>query len=135
MNAEGLALRDVHMHFPIRDAMGRRTAWLRAVGGVTLSGARGAILGRGGESGCGKTTLGKAIVGIHRASSGDILFEGNAVGALSPSDGRALRRTLQYCSQDPAASLDPHWKIGRALEEPLIIHTELSVAERRARVR
>ena len=135
MNAEVLALRDVHMHFPIRDAWGRRTAWLRAVDGVTLSVARGEILGVVGESGCGKTTLGKTIVGIHRASSGDILFEGNEVGALSPSEGRALRRTLQYCYQDPGASLDPHWKIGRALEEPLVIHTKLSAVERRARVR
>ena len=119
-----LALRDVHMHFPVRDAWGRRTAWLRAVDGVTLSVARGEILGVVGESGCGKTTLGKTIVGIHRASSGDIRFEGNAIGALSPSEGRALRRTLQYCYQDPGASLDPHWKIGRALEEPLVVHTE-----------
>jgi len=135
MSAAVLALRDVHKHFPIRDAWGRRTAWLRAVDGVTLSVARGEILGVVGESGCGKTTLGKTIVGIHRASSGEIRFEGNEVGALSPSEGRALRRTLQYCYQDPGASLDPHWKIGRALEEPLVIHTTLSAVERRARVR
>ena len=82
-----LALRDVHMHFPIRDAWGRRTGWLRAVDGVTLSVPRGDILGVVGESGCGKTTLGKTIVGIHRASSGDILFEGNEVGALSAARG------------------------------------------------
>ncbi len=130
-----LVLRDVHTQFPIRDAWGRRTGWLRAVDGVTLSVPRGDILGVVGESGCGKTTLGKTIVGIHRASSGDILFEGNEVGALSPREGRALRRTLQYCYQDPGASLDPHWKIGRALEEPLVIHTELSANQRRERVR
>jgi oligopeptide transport system ATP-binding protein len=135
MNALVLALRNLHMHFPIRDAWGRRTGWLRAVDGVSLSVARGEILGVVGESGCGKTTLGKTIVGIHRASSGEILFEGNDIGALSPSAGRALRRTLQYCYQDPGASLDPHWKIGRALEEPLVIHTVLSADERRARVR
>ena len=135
MNTQILALRDLHMHFPIRDAWGRRTAWLRAVDGVSLSVARGEILGVVGESGCGKTTLGKTIVGIHRASSGDILFEGNEIGSLSPSAGRALRRTLQYCYQDPGASLDPHWKIGRALDEPLVIHTKLSGDERRARVR
>jgi oligopeptide transport system ATP-binding protein len=135
MNAAVLALRDVHKHFPIRDAWGRRTAWLRAVDGVTLSVARGEILGVVGESGCGKTTLGKTIVGIHLATSGEIRFEGNDIGSLSPSEGRALRRTLQYCYQDPGASLDPHWKIGRALEEPLVIHTRLSVEERRARVR
>jgi oligopeptide transport system ATP-binding protein len=135
MNAALLALRDVHMHFPIRDAWGRRRAWLHAVDGVSLSVARGEILGVVGESGCGKTTLGKTIVGIHRATSGEIRFEGNEIGALSPSDGRTLRRTLQYCYQDPGASLDPHWKIGRALEEPLVIHTGLSAEDRRARVR
>jgi oligopeptide transport system ATP-binding protein len=129
-----LALRDVHMHFPIRDAWGRRTGWLRAVDGITLSVPRGDILGVVGESGCGKTTLGKTIVGIHRASSGAILFEGNEVGALSPREGRALRRTLQYCYQDPGASLDPHWKIGGALAEPLVIHSGLSATERRQRV-
>jgi oligopeptide/dipeptide ABC transporter ATP-binding protein len=126
---------DLHMHFPIRDAWGRRTGWLRAVDGVSLAVARGDILGVVGESGCGKTTLGKTIVGIHRASGGDILFEGHEISGLSPSEGRALRRTLQYCYQDPGASLDPHWKIGRALEEPLVIHTDLPAGERRARVR
>ncbi len=135
MNATLLALRDVHMHFPIRDAWGRRRAWLHAVDGVSLSVMRGEILGVVGESGCGKTTLGKTIVGIHRATGGEIWFEGNEIGALSPSDGRMLRRTLQYCYQDPGASLDPHWKIGRALEEPLMIHTGLSAEDRRARVR
>jgi oligopeptide transport system ATP-binding protein len=135
MNSPVLALRDLHKHFPIHDAWGRRAGWLRAVDGVSLSVARGAIVGVVGESGCGKTTLGKTIVGIHRASSGEIRFEGNDIGALSASAGRMLRRTLQYCYQDPGASLDPHWKIGRALEEPLVIHTELSADERRARVR
>jgi oligopeptide transport system ATP-binding protein len=134
MTATILELRDLHLHFPIRDAWGRRASWLRAVDGVSLSVARGEILGVVGESGCGKTTLGKTIVGIHRATSGDIEFEGNEIGALPPSAGRALRRTLQYCYQDPGASLDPHWTIGRALEEPLVIHTKLVAAERRARV-
>jgi oligopeptide/dipeptide ABC transporter ATP-binding protein len=135
MTAPVLATLDLHMHFPVRNAWGRRTGWLRAVDGVTLSVARGEILGVVGESGCGKTTLGKTIVGIHRASGGEILFEDHEISALSPSEGRALRRTLQYCYQDPGASLDPHWKIGRALEEPLVIHTDLPAEERRARVR
>jgi len=107
---------------------------LRAVDGVSLTVARGEILGVVGESGCGKTTLGKTIAGIHRAAAGNIRFEGNEIGTLSPSEGRTLRRNLQYCYQDPGASLDPHWKIGRALEEPLIIHTAMSAAERRTRV-
>lgn len=135
MTTPVLATLDLHMHFPVRNAWGRRTGWLRAVDGVTLSVARGEILGVVGESGCGKTTLGKTIVGIHRSSGGEILFEDHEISALSPSEGRALRRTLQYCYQDPGASLDPHWKIGRALEEPLVIHTDLPADQRRARVR
>ena len=130
-----LELCDLHMHFPLWNAWGRQTGWLRAVDGVSLSVSRGDILGVVGESGCGKTTLGKTIVGIHQASAGEILFEDHEIGGLSPTAGRALRRTLQYCYQDPGASLDPHWKIGRALEEPLVIHTPMSAAERRARVR
>jgi oligopeptide/dipeptide ABC transporter ATP-binding protein len=130
-----LELREVQTRFPLRNAWGRQTGWLRAVDGVSLSVTRGEILGVVGESGCGKTTLGKTITGIHRASAGEIRFEGHEIGGLSPTEGRALRRRLQYCYQDPGASLDPHWKIGRALEEPLVIHTNMTRTERRARVR
>jgi oligopeptide/dipeptide ABC transporter ATP-binding protein len=130
-----LELRHTSTQFPLRNAWGRRTGWLRAVDGVSLSVVRGEILGVVGESGCGKTTLGKTIAGIFQPSTGEIRFEGSEIGSLSPTEGRTLRRRLQYCYQDPGASLDPHWKIGRALEEPLVIHTKLSADERRARVR
>ena len=130
-----LELQDVHTHFPLRNAWGRRTGWLRAVDGVSISVAQGEILGIVGESGCGKTTIGKTIAGIHTASAGTILFEGHDISRLSPRQGRAFRRGLQYCYQDPGASLDPHWRIGRSLAEPLIIHANVSVAERRERVR
>ncbi len=129
-----LVLEDLHRHFAIRNAWGVRTGWLRALDGVGLEMARGEILGVVGESGCGKSTLGKTIAGIHPASGGSVRFEGNDVGHLSPSAGRALRSRLQYCYQDPGASLDPHWKIGRSLEEPLIVHTGLSRKDRGVRV-
>ena len=61
-------------------------------------------------------------------------FEGNEIATLTPSAGRALRRNLQYCYQDPGASLDPRWKIGRSLEEPLIVHTDMPKSERMERV-
>jgi oligopeptide transport system ATP-binding protein len=130
-----LELQDLHTHFPMFNAWGRRTAWLRAVDGVSLSVARGEILGIVGESGCGKTTIGKTIAGIHKPSSGSILFEGNDIGPLSPREGRAFRKSLQYCYQDPGASLDPHWRVFRSLAEPLVIHTDIPKSERRARVR
>ena len=78
-----LELHDVHTQFPIHNAWGRRVGWLRAVDGVSLSVARGEILGVVGESGCGKTTLGKTIAGIHRAGAGKIRFEGNEIGDLT----------------------------------------------------
>jgi oligopeptide transport system ATP-binding protein len=134
MNEPLLEVTDLARRFPIRNAWGVRTGWLRALDGVSLQIGRGEILGVVGESGCGKSTLGKTIAGIHLPSAGSIRFEGNEIGNLSPRAGAALRSRLQYCYQDPGASLDPRWKIGLALEEPLIVHTRLSRAERRRRV-
>jgi oligopeptide transport system ATP-binding protein len=129
-----LELHDVHTHFPLYNAWGRRSGWLRAVDGVSVSVARGEVLGIVGESGCGKTTIGKTIAGIHQPATGRILFDGHDISRLSPRDGRAFRKGLQYCYQDPGASLDPHWRIGRSLTEPLAIHTRLSRSEQNTRV-
>ncbi len=134
MTSHILEISNLTRHFAIRNVWGLRTGWLRALDGVSLAIARGEILGVVGESGCGKSTLGKTIAGIHAPSAGSVHFEGNEIAALSPSAGRALRRNLQYCYQDPGASLDPRWKIGAALEEPLIVHTEMNRADRLARV-
>jgi oligopeptide transport system ATP-binding protein len=134
MNEPLLEVTDLARRFPIRNAWGVRTGWLRALDGVSLQIGRGEIVGVVGESGCGKSTLGKTIAGIHLPSDGSIRFEGNEIGNLSPRAGAALRSRLQYCYQDPGASLDPRWKIGAALEEPLIVHTRLSRAERKTRV-
>jgi oligopeptide/dipeptide ABC transporter ATP-binding protein len=129
-----LAIDDLHKHFPVRNVWGWRTGWARALDGVSLTVARGEILGVVGESGCGKSTLGKTIAGIHNATAGRVEFDGNRIDGLSPSAGRQVRHALQYCYQDPGASLDPHWKIGSALQEPLVIHTTMTAAARRARV-
>ena len=129
-----LEVSGLHRHFPIRNIWGRRTGWLRALDGVSFGIAKGEILGVVGESGCGKSTLGKTIAGIHQPSGGRVDFEGNEIATLTPSAGRALRRNLQYCYQDPGASLDPRWKIGRSLEEPLIVHTDMPKSERMERV-
>ena len=129
-----LELTGLARRFPMRNAWGVRTGWLRALDGVSLQIGRGEILGVVGESGCGKSTLGKTIAGIHAPSAGSIRFEGNEIAGLTPRAGAALRSRLQYCYQDPGASLDPRWKIGPALEEPLVVHTALSRAERKRRV-
>jgi oligopeptide/dipeptide ABC transporter ATP-binding protein len=130
-----LELQGLQRHFPRRNLFGLRTGWLRALDGVSFAVPRGEILGVVGESGCGKSTLGKTIAGIHPATSGQVLFEGNEIGSLSPSAGRAMRRRLQYCYQDPGASLDPRWKIASSLAEPLKVHEPaMGAAERTRRV-
>ena len=130
-----LELVDLARHFPVRNAFGRRTGWIRAVDGVSLTVWPGETLGLVGESGCGKSTLGKTIMGIHAPSAGDIRFAGREIGRLAKRQRRAIAKDLQYVYQDPGASLDPRWKVVHSLHEPLKIHTRLSRAEREEQVR
>jgi oligopeptide/dipeptide ABC transporter ATP-binding protein len=138
VNAPGaplLELVDLARHFPVRDAFGRRTGWIRAVDGVSLTVDAGETVGLVGESGCGKSTLGKTVMGIHAPTAGDIRFAGREIGRLPPRARRAIARDLQYVYQDPGASLDPRWKVLHSLHEPLKIHTRLARAEREQQVR
>jgi oligopeptide transport system ATP-binding protein len=125
-----LEIVDLVRYFPLRNAFGRRVAWLRAVDGVSLSVWSGETLGLVGESGCGKSTLGKTAIGIYTPTAGEIWFAGREIGRLPPRERRRVARDLQYVYQDPGASLDPRWKIVHSLHEPLRIHTKLSRAER-----
>ena len=130
-----LELVELVRHFPVRNAFGRRTGWIRAVDGVSLAVYPGETIGLVGESGCGKSTLGKTVMGIHAPTAGDIRFAGREIGRLPPRQRRAIARDLQYVYQDPGASLDPRWKVLHSLHEPLKIHTRLSHAEREQQVR
>jgi peptide/nickel transport system ATP-binding protein len=130
-----LELVDLARHFPVRDAFGRRTGWIRAVDGVSLAVDAGETVGLVGESGCGKSTLGKTVMGIHAPTAGDIRFAGREIGRLPPRERRAIAKDLQYVYQDPGASLDPRWKVLQSLHEPLKIHTRFSRAEREQQVR
>lgn len=130
-----LSVQALHKHFPVRNVWKRRIGWLRAVDGISFKVRRGEILGIVGESGCGKSTLGKTLMGIQPATSGRVVFEGHDVAGLTPAQARQYREHLQYCYQDPGASLDPRWTIRSSLHEPLIVHTDLPAAEREIRVR
>ncbi len=130
-----LAVHGLERHFAVRNDWGLRTGSLHALDGVSFTLEQGEVLGVVGESGCGKSTLGKTIVGIHQPTDGSIAFDGQPILSLNRREQKALRTRLQYCYQDPGASLDPRWKIGRSLEEPLVIHTTLSKSERSGRVR
>ncbi len=129
MKAPILVVDDLVKHFPTDDG---RT--VHAVDGVSLELAAGETLSLVGESGCGKSTLGKTIMRLYPPTSGSIRVNGQEIGTTSRRAMRPLRRELQMVFQDPFASLNPRVSVGRAIEEPLIVHGIGTRAERRERV-
>ncbi len=129
-----LSIRDLKTHFPIRKGVFSRVdGHLRAVDGVSLDIASGRTFGLVGESGCGKTTLGRTILRLTPATSGSVVFDGSDVLSLSSSEMRKLRRDMQIVFQDPAGSLNPRMTVGSIVAEPLVIHRVARGARLRAR--
>jgi oligopeptide/dipeptide ABC transporter ATP-binding protein len=110
------------------------TPSVRAVDGVSFAVQPGEILGIVGESGCGKSTLGRTILGTQREARGTIRLDGRVVSGVPPHEARRIRRDVQYVYQDAAAALDPWWRIGRSLEEALVINGIEPRAERMSRI-
>jgi oligopeptide/dipeptide ABC transporter ATP-binding protein len=115
-------------------ALGWSSALVRAVDAVSFTIAAGRTLGLVGESGCGKTTTSKLILGLERPTAGAIRFEGRDVHALGRAAEREYRRFVQAVFQDPYASLDPRMRVEAIVAEPLVINTDLDAAGRRRRV-
>ncbi|PDW01681.1 ABC transporter ATP-binding protein [Candidatus Viridilinea mediisalina] len=131
-----LEVNNLKTHFPIKGGLLRRTvATVKAVDGVSFAVKRGETLGLVGESGCGKTTTGRTVLRLERATEGEVLFEGHDVLRASRWQMKRLRRDMQIVFQDPYASLDPRITIGESVEEGLIIHGIGNAHERRERVR
>jgi oligopeptide/dipeptide ABC transporter ATP-binding protein len=131
-----LIVEDLRKHFPLRKGFfGKPMDYLRAVDGVDLFIQKGETLGLVGESGCGKTTLGRCILRLEEPTAGKILFENENVLTLSPERMRSLRQDMQIIFQDPYSSLDPRKTAGHIIGEPLIIHRALPRKERQEKVR
>ena len=131
---------DVKVHFALRGAAAwlravkdRKPPVVRAVDGVSISIDAGSTLALVGESGCGKSTVARALVRLVRPTAGSIRFDGAELTSLSDDGFNKIRPHLQMVFQDPAASLNPRLSVRRMVEEPLRLHTELGGAERRER--
>jgi len=121
--------------FPVRRGVLRReVARLRAVDRVSLELRPGEVLGIVGESGCGKTTLARALVGLYPPSAGSLHVDGRDVATLSPAERRRLTRDVQMVFQDPFASLNPRKRIRQILEAPFEVHALAAGADREARI-
>jgi len=117
-----LAVENLQVGYPVRGVFGKTRRYLMAVNNVSFQIRQGETFGLVGESGCGKTTLGRAILRLVPALGGKIWFEGRDVLSLTGSQLRQLRRDMQIVFQDPYSSLDPRMSIGAAIAEPLKIH-------------
>ena len=115
---------DLKKHFPIRRGIliQRQIGAVRAVDGVSFFINRGETLGLVGESGCGKTTVGRTMLGLYPATEGQVEIDGHDVVNAMGKDWQPIRRKAQMISQDPFASLNPRWTVNAIVGEPLRVH-------------
>lgn len=118
-----LEVKNLKVHFPVKHGLFSRVqAYVKAVDDVSFTIKPGETLGLVGESGCGKTTLGRAIVKLVEPTAGNILFEGEDIARLSGAELRARRRKFQMIFQDPYGSLNPRMTVGQIIGEAIDIH-------------
>ena len=127
-----LSVSNLKKWFPVRQ-MGKEKAHVKAVNGVTLDIRRGETLGIVGESGCGKTTLGRAMIRLTHPTEGSVLFEGRDITGLNEKELRPLRKDMQIIFQDPYSSLNPRMTVGDIISEPYVFQKLYTKAERMER--
>jgi oligopeptide/dipeptide ABC transporter ATP-binding protein len=130
-----LTVNNLKKYFTIKRGLFSRTAgYVRAVDEVSLYIDDNEVLGLVGESGCGKTTVGKTILRLIEPTAGEILFQGNSILSLSESMFMPFRRNMQIIFQDPLSSLNPRMSVGSIIEEPFIIHRVGAKPDRKEKV-
>jgi len=134
MSTPLLEVRGLRMHFPITEGIiaRRQLGEVKAVDGVDLTIAKGETLGLVGESGCGKTTMGRCILRLETPTGGEIRYNGVDIATLGRRDLMALRRRIQVIFQDPYSSLNPRMKVAAILGEPMKVHGIVPDARKRA---
>jgi len=129
-------VKDLRVYFPVTAGLifQRKVADVKAVDNISFSIKRGETLGLVGESGCGKSTTGRAILQLYRPTSGSVLFDGHELTKMKGSELRRFRRRMQMIFQDPYASLNPRMSVGSIIAEPLAIHNLAKGKARKERV-
>lgn len=128
-------IKNLKKYFPIRRGVFQRVVGhVHAVDGVSFDIYKQETLGLVGESGCGKTTLGRTILLLHKPTDGEIYFQGQELTTLSREELRVMRKKMQIVFQDPFSALNPRMTVGAIVGEPLMIHNKTSREERTKRV-
>ena len=131
-----IEVKNLKMYFPVTAGIifQRKVADVKAVDGISFFIRRGETLGLVGESGCGKSTTGRAILQLYRPTAGEVLFDGRDLCCVKGNQLRRIRRKMQMIFQDPYASLNPRMTVGNIIGEPLVIHKLAKGKARRERV-
>jgi len=131
-----LSVNDLKTHFPVREGLLKKSRkYVKALDGVSFKASSGETLGIVGESGCGKTTLGRTVANIYRPTAGEVIFKNICISNLGNREMRPLRKNIQMIFQDPFESLNSRHTVRYILEEPFIIHKICSREDRIIRVK